>query len=83
MLGASKMKTAPADNSSSITHASASSKPIVTATQAAPTTSATAGSTGTHVAATVKTGGPAGHTLYRSNASGILTQGKLTNIASN
>lgn len=49
--------------------------------QATPTTSASTGNNGTPTATTVKTGGPAGHTLYRNNASGILTQGKLTNIA--
>lgn len=36
---------------------------------------------GTATPTQVKQGGAAGHTLYRSNAGGILTQGKLTNIA--
>ena len=49
--------------------------------QATSASSASSGSNGTSTTTTVKTGGAAGHTLYRSNASGILTQGKLTNIA--
>ena len=55
------------------------------ANNTAPNTSATqttsSGNTGTPVATTVKAGSAAGHTLYRHNASGILTQGKLTNIS--
>ena len=65
--------SAPADTA-------ASTKPTA---QATPTTSTPASNNGTPTATTVKTGGPAGHTLYRSNASGILTQGKLTNISNN
>lgn len=59
--------------------------PIDTKTPAASTASATpvSGNAGTAAATTVKTGGPAGHTLYRKNANGILTAGKLTDISSN
>lgn len=46
-------------------------------------TSASSGTTGTTTTTQVKAGGATGHTLYRNNASGILTQGKLTNIANN
>ena len=63
--------SAPADNATS-------AKPAAQATSAASTPTS---NNGTPTATTVKTGGPAGHTLYRNNASGILTQGKLTNIA--
>ena len=55
--------------------------PGSSAAQATSASSAPSGSNGTPASTTVKTGGAAGHTLYRSNASGILTQGKLTNIA--
>ena len=55
--------------------------PDPSATQATSASSMSSGSIGTPTTTTVKTGGAAGHTLYRSNASGILTQGKLTNIA--
>ena len=46
-------------------------------------TSTTSTQSGTPTATTVKTGGAAGHTLYRNNASGIITKGKLTDIARN
>ena len=55
--------------------------PNTSSTQATSTASAQSGNTGTPVATTVKAGSAAGHTLYRHNASGILTQGKLTNIS--
>ena len=55
--------------------------PNQSAAQATSASNTSSGSNGTPTATTVKTGGAAGHTLYRSNASGILTQGKLTNIA--
>ena len=55
--------------------------PNASSAQANSTTSTPSGSNGTPAATTVKTGGAAGHTLYRNNASGILTQGKLTNIS--
>lgn len=55
--------------------------PDSSATQATSASNTSSGSIGTPTTTTVKTGGAAGHTLYRSNASGILTQGKLTNIA--
>ena len=45
------------------------------------TTTTTSSGTGTATPTTVKQGGPAGHTLYRSNARGMLTQGKLTDIS--
>lgn len=57
------------------------STPVDTTAQATSTASTPSGSTGTPVATTVKAGSAAGHTLYRHNASGILTQGKLTNIS--
>jgi len=38
---------------------------------------------GTAAATQVKQGGPVGHTLYRNNAGGILTTGKLTGISNN
>lgn len=55
-----------------------------TATTASTTT--TTGNTaasGTAQPTTVKTGGAAGHTLFRKNAGGILTNGKLTGISNN
>ena len=55
--------------------------PNTSSTQATSTASTPSGNTGTPVATTVKAGSAAGHTLYRHNASGILTQGKLTNIS--
>lgn len=55
--------------------------PNTSSAQATSTTSTSSGGNGTPAATTVKTGGAAGHTLYRNNASGILTNGKLTNIA--
>ena len=55
--------------------------PTTSSAQATPTASTSSGNTGTPVATTVKAGSAAGHTLYRHNASGILTQGKLTNIS--
>ena len=55
--------------------------PNTSSAQATSTTGTPSGSNGTPAATTVKTGGAAGHTLYRNNASGILTNGKLTNIA--
>ena len=55
--------------------------PDPSAAQATSASSTQSGSSGTPTAATVKTGGAAGHTLYRSNASGSLTQGKLTNMS--
>ena len=55
--------------------------PANSTAQTTSTTSTPSGNTGTPTTTTVKTGGAAGHTLYRSNASGILTQGKLTNIS--
>ena len=55
--------------------------PNTSATQATSAASTPSGNTGTPVATTVKAGSAAGHTLYRHNASGILTQGKLTNIS--
>jgi len=39
--------------------------------------------TGTAQSTSVKTGGAAGHTLFRKNAGGILTGGKLTGISNN
>ena len=80
MHDTTKTSTATADTSAAAAPASTSSGTTGTATQATPTTSAPTGNNGTPTAATVKTGGPAGHTLYRKNASGILTQGKLTGI---
>ena len=61
------------------------SGPVDTETPAASTASATPtpSNVGTATATTVKTGGPAGHTLYRKNAAGILTTGKLTGISNN
>ena len=58
-----------------------STAPSTSATQTTSAASTSSGNTGTPAATTVKTGGAAGHTLYRNNASGILTNGKLTNIA--
>lgn len=55
--------------------------PNTSSAQATSASNTPSGSNGTPTATTVKTGGAAGHTLYRSNASGILTQGKLTNIS--
>ena len=55
--------------------------PNTSANQATAATSTPSSSNGTPVATTVKAGSAAGHTLYRHNASGILTQGKLTNIS--
>ena len=55
--------------------------PTTSSAQATPAASTSSGNTGTPVATTVKAGSAAGHTLYRHNASGILTQGKLTNIS--
>ena len=43
----------------------------------------TASSNGIATPTTPSTGGPAGHTLYRRNAAGILTTGKLTGISNN
>ena len=55
--------------------------PNTSSTQATSAASTSSGNTGTPVATTVKAGSAAGHTLYRHNANGILTQGKLTNIS--
>ena len=67
-IGDAKTVSEPADTSA-------------TTTSSTPTPTTSNNGSGTPAATTVKTGGPTGHTLYRSNASGILTQGKLTNIA--
>ena len=48
-----------------------------------PTPAPQAATSGTATSTQVKQGGPAGHTLYRGNANGILTQGKLTGITNN
>ena len=55
--------------------------PGPSAAQTTSTASTSSGNAGTPTATTVKAGSAAGHTLYRHNASGILTQGKLTNIS--
>lgn len=55
--------------------------PSTSANQTTSAASTSSGNTGTPVATTVKAGSAAGHTLYRHNAKGILTQGKLTNIS--
>ena len=55
--------------------------PDPSAAQATSASSTPSSSNGTPTATTVKAGSAAGHTLYRHNASGILSQGKLTNIS--
>ena len=55
--------------------------PADTANQTIKTAPATPA--GNSTPTTPSNSGPSGHTLYRKNAAGILTQGKLTDISSN
>ena len=66
-----ELNTNKGSSSTSSTSSSTSSSSATTASS----------DTGTPQATTVKQGGAAGHTLYRNNARGILTTGKLTNIS--
>ena len=73
----------PANNPGGGTVAStggASANPDPTPAPANPATNNGNGA-GTVTQTTVKSGGPAGHTLYRKNASGILGNGKVTKIS--
>ena len=59
----------------------ASATPASAAAPNANSAPAASGSVVQTVATTPKTGGAAGHTLYRRNAGGLLTQGKVTGIS--